>query len=54
MKKWGHLSSFHVPFLKYKSIEAIYTYASGRSRYALSENAIIYCAMTYCLGDIKV
>ena len=31
---------------KYKSIKAIYLYASERSRYALSENGIVY-AMTY-------
>ena len=47
MKKWGHLCSFHVPFLKYKSIKAIYVHASERSRYALSGNGIVYCAMTY-------
>ena len=47
MKKWGHLFSFHVPFLKCNSIKAIYIYASERSRYALSENGITYRAMTY-------
>ena len=31
---------------KCRSIKAIYTYASGRSRYALSENCIVYYAMT--------
>ena len=36
-----------------KSIKAIYIYALERSRYALSENGIIY-AMTYCFGDIWV
>ena len=39
---------------KSKSIRAIYIYASERSRCALSENGIIYYAMTYCFGDIKV
>ena len=39
---------------KSKSIEAIYIYASERSRYALSENGIVYCAMTYYFGDISV
>ena len=33
---------------------AIYIYASERFRYALSENGIVYYAMTYCLGDIRV
>ena len=37
-----------------KSIKAIYIYASKRSRYALSENGIVYYAMTYCFGDIRV
>ena len=36
---------------KSKTIKAVYIYASGRSRYALSENAIVYYAMTYCFGD---
>ena len=40
-KKMGHFLSFHVPFLKYKSIKAIYIYGSERSRYVLSENGII-------------
>ena len=39
---------------KSKSIEAVYIYASERSRYALSENGIVYCAMTYYFGDISV
>ena len=39
---------------KSKSIKAIYIYASERSRYALSENGIVYCAMTYYFGDISV
>ena len=37
-----------------KSIKAIYMYASERSRNTLSENGIIYCAMTYYFGDISV
>ena len=37
---------------KSRSIEAIYIYAFERSRYALSENGIVYC--TYCFGDISV
>ena len=48
MKKWGHFCSFHVSFLKRKSIKAIYIYASERPRYAFSENGITYCTMTYC------
>ena len=39
---------------KSKTIKDIYIYASGRSRYALSENGIVYYAMTYCSGDISV
>ena len=39
---------------KCRSIKDIYIYASERSRYALSENGIIYYAMTYCFGDISV
>ena len=36
-----------------KPIKAFYIYASKRSRYALSENGIVYYAMTYCFGDIS-
>ena len=39
---------------KSKSVKAIYIYASERFRYVLSENGIVYCAMTYCFGDINV
>ena len=39
---------------KSKSIKAIYIYASERSRYALSENGIVYCAMTCYFGEISV
>ena len=39
---------------KSNSIKAIYIYASERSRYALSENGIVYYAMASCFGDIKV
>ena len=67
-EKWGHLCSFHVPFLSYnplivekvkfsivywpqeinlaKYVKEIYIDASERSRYPLSENVIIYYAMT--------
>ena len=37
-----------------RSVRTIYTYASERSRYALSENGLVYYAMTYCFGDISV
>ena len=40
--------------LSKKSIKAIYIYASERSQYTLSENGIVYCAMTYYFGDISV
>ena len=36
------------PSKKCKSFKAIYIYASDSSRYALSENGIVYYAMTYC------
>ena len=39
---------------KSKSSKAIYIYASERSRYAISENGIVYYGMTYCFGDISV
>ena len=39
---------------KSKSIKTIYIYASERSRYTLSENGIVYYAMTYCFGDISI
>ena len=39
---------------KSKSIKAIYIHASERSGYTLSENVIVYYAMTYCFGDIWV
>ena len=39
---------------KSKSIKAICIYASEKSGYTLSENGIIYYAMTYCFGDIWV
>ena len=39
---------------KSRSIKAIYIYACGRSRYALSENSIVYHAMTYRFGDISI
>ena len=39
---------------KSKSNKTIYIYASERSQYALSENGIVYCAMTYYFGDISI
>ena len=39
---------------KSKYIKAIYIYTSERSRYALSENGIVYYATTYCFGDIAI
>ena len=54
--------SIKVPFLQFwadlskksKSVKAIYIYASERYPYALSENGIVYYAMTYCFRDIRV
>ena len=40
------------PSKKFKSIKAIYIYASETSRYAFSENGIVYYAMTYCFGEL--
>ena len=39
---------------KSKSIKAIYIYASGRFRYALSESGNVYCAMAYCFWIVRV
>ena len=39
---------------KSKSIKTIYKCTSGKSCYALSENGIVYYAMAYSFGDIKV
>ena len=38
----------------YNYVKAIYIYASKTSRYALSENVIVYYAMTLCFEDISV
>ena len=39
---------------KSKSVKAIYIYVTETSCYTLSENGIVYYAMTYCFGDISV
>ena len=39
---------------KSKSVKAIYIYVTETSRYTLSENGIVYYAMTYCFRDISV
>ena len=39
---------------KSMSIKAIYIYASERSRYGLSDNGIVYYAMTHSFRNIKV
>ena len=36
-----------------KYIKAIYIYISERSRYALSENGIVYYTLFYCSRDIR-
>ena len=38
----------------FKYIKSIYINASERSRYTVSEKGIVYCAITYCFGDIRV
>ena len=55
LSKKGHFLLYYADLSKKsKSIKAIYVYASERSRYALSENGIVYYAMTYCFGGIRV
>ena len=39
---------------KSKFMEAIYIYTSEGSCHGLSERGIVYYAMNYCFGDIKV
>ena len=39
---------------KSKYVKAIYKYASKRYRYVLSQNVIVYYAMTSCFEDISV
>ena len=39
---------------KSRSIKTLYIYLSGRSCYALSENGIVYYAMTYYFEDISI
>ena len=39
---------------KSESIEAIYIYPSERSRYAFSENSIVYYATTHCFGSLRL
>ena len=54
VSKWSkkvHFLQFCADLSKIsKSIKAIYINASERSRFALSENGIVYCAMTYYFG----
>ena len=52
LSKKVHILQFCPDFSKKpKSVKATYIYASERPRYALSENGIVYCAMTW---DISV
>ena len=39
---------------KSKFIKAVYIFASEVSLYGLSENSIVYYAMAYCFGNIRV
>ena len=51
-----YVISVIVPYyfcIVFKSVKAIYIYASVKSRYALSENGIAQYALTYCFGDIE-
>ena len=55
LSKKVHFLQFCVELSKkFKSIKAIHIYAFKRSRYALSKNGIVYYAMTYSFGDIRV
>ena len=55
LSKKMHFLQFCADFSKEsKSIRAVYIYASERSRYAFSENGIVYYAMTYCFRDLSV
>ena len=47
MKKWGHLSSFHVFFLSYGLLKQIYIYASEGSHGTLSENDMVYKSLSH-------
>ena len=54
LSKKVHFLQFCAAFSKKsKSVKAIYIYPSEWSHYALSENGIVYYAMTYCFGDIR-
>ena len=54
LSKKLHFCNFVLTSAINLSLKAIYIYASERSWYALSENGIVYCAMTYYFGDISV
>ena len=55
LSKKVHFLQFSVDLRKkYTSNKAIYIQASERSCYALSENGLVYYAMTYCFKDIRV
>ena len=55
LSKKVHFLQFYADLSKKsKSIKVIYIYESERSRYALSENGIVCCAMTYYFGDMSV
>ena len=50
-----HLLNFALTSAKRSKCDtAIYIYASERSRYALSENVIVYYTMIWCFEDISV
>ena len=38
---------------KSKSSKAIYIYASQTTRYAFSENGVVYCGMSYCFVGVE-
>ena len=59
---WSLKLSKKVDFLRFcadlskksKSVKAIYIHATERPCCTLSENGIVYYAMTYLFGDIRV
>ena len=59
---WSLKLSKKVHFLKFcadlskksKSIKAIYVHATERSCCTITENGIVYSAMTYLFGDIRI
>ena len=55
LSKKVHFLQFCAEFSqKSKYVKAIYIYAFERAHWTLSENGIVYYAMIYCFGNIRV